>query len=369
MAKENPIPRKREGKRAPESGVSPVSREKRFPFPCPDFDPLREPDNVLAQYGLPGRPDRRTQPELFAAWHRLFERPLKFVAPAFHDRHDDLRQPEDISIGHRDSRFATSRNWSGASVLPSGGRQFVLILGEWRVPKPSVPSQCALIRQSKSFHCSTWIGLDGARRYVDASLPQVGTRQIVSIGPDGSESTTYAAWIQWWARHQKRHNLRYISSDCIRVCNGMTVIAMVWAIDPFCVAIAVRNFPDNHITIEVLHAPEVAPERGDECRIPRISGATAEWIMERPSQVSVQEPTMGFPLESFADYGSVTFSHCVAGTALAPGPATSEQTLGAPRLFRMYDVPCGDPPRSRFISIPSKTGPTSIRVDYGGLPN
>ena len=49
--------------------------------------------------------------------------------------------------------------------------------------------------------CSTWIGIDGLRRWMK-SMPQMGTTQVVGdtgeVDEHGTPLPKYFAWWQWW---------------------------------------------------------------------------------------------------------------------------------------------------------------------------
>jgi hypothetical protein len=99
---------------------------------------------------------------------------------------------------------------------------------------------------------------------------------------------------------------------------------------------------------------------------PKISGATAEWIMERPA--ILHHPHQLYPL---ADYGRMEFSGCYAAEANPalpnwPQVVGTSQKLDGERLIRMYDV-LPNPNRTRFISMAQKTSKTSAVVSYGGF--
>src|SRR5438445_378130 len=67
-----------------------------------------------------------------------------------------------------------------------------------RHPQPEPPSQQgsgAVL--DGDYRCSTWIGFDGQRRYLNSSLPQIGTAQEVVV-VDGQPTRKIYAWVQWW---------------------------------------------------------------------------------------------------------------------------------------------------------------------------
>jgi hypothetical protein len=143
---------------------------------------------------------------------------------------------------------------------------------------------------------------------------------------------------------------------------GVSVMAMVWVIDPYWVVVVFRTYaPLNEITMLVRRAPEVSLPRG-KIR-PAISGAMAEWILERPETLDLVDPK----LQLFPKYDPVKFRHCVAGTAPTAGLPTSEETLSGSRLFRLFEVPETLRPRTRFISMPTRISTTSVEIHYGGF--
>lgn len=334
-----------------------------FPFPPPDFDPLREDPK---QYGLPPLPNKDTQPELHAAWLRLFEPPHVFVPPAILETELLIRQPNIRQILPYTSRIENSANWCGASIVPHDGDQFVMLFGEWTVPVPSLPppSDQGPKGQKTRYCCVAWIGIDGNRRYLDSTLPQIGTEQVLTVDSSGQPSVACTAWFQWWGRTQVKLTRFYLTN--ITVDAGISVMALIWVINPRHVVAVFRTFaPLNQITVLVEPMPEVYLRPHQPAKVqPLISGATAEWIVERPEQPVLT----GAALEPFPNYGPVQFLHCVAGTAQTAGMPTSEETLRGPRLFRMFEVPKNHPPRIRLISMPEWTSTTSVRVHYGGFP-
>jgi hypothetical protein len=101
-------------------------------------------------------------------------------------------------------------------------------------------------------------------------------------------------------------------------------------------------------------------------RRPKISGATAEWIMERPAILN--HPNQLYHL---ADYDQMEFSGCYAAEANPELPNWPQVVgtglkLNGERLIRMYDVFL-DPNRTGFISMARKTSDTSAVVSFGGF--
>jgi len=323
---------------------------------------------------IPGEPDPITQPALRKAWGRMFEPSLEWVEPDLVDLVPHRKKPRLHVTGlpqqpeiqqfldAASTRYETSKSWAGASIVPDEGKRFVQVYGEWTVPKASIP----LGGIEPKYFSATWIGLDGDRRYLDATLPQVGTQQNTpGTDPLLPELPEYYTWFQWWAPRRIRPELWWIRG--IPVGYYDEVMGLVWVVDPKIVAVVFCNLTRKKITWFVKDAPIYSHRRHDSSLTyqPNISGATAEWIIEDPTK-EIDTTDNPHPLP-FADYAKVIFRNCVAGMATAPGAATSEKVLTAPRYKRMYEV-LQRPLRTRLISMPEpRTKTTELTVNYGGF--
>jgi len=198
--------------------------------------------------------------------------------------------------------------------------------------------------------------LDGQRNYLNSSLPQIGTWQAVTLAADGSQSPpeTYA-WFQWWALHFKDNRPGRIKGVPIETGDEVVCMVRVWR--PSVAVVYIKNLGSNKLAHFRVRAPVVNGHRFT------ISGATAEWIMERPKQLKTPD---FFPL---ADYGSVEVLQCNAVEA-HPGAAWVavgfEEILQGARFIRMYDRLNG-PQRTAFISMPKRRSDTAVRISFGGF--
>ncbi len=176
---------------------SPADRTSGFPLPPQnDRNPLKWGARKIALYGLPPKPDPVSQPRLRALWKKAFGQELNFVeyvAEAL-----DLTRPPDESlpIGASAGHFQSSDNWSGAFLDAIADRTFFQIAAEWTIPFVEVP----VGGTDTEYQCAQWIGLDGQRRYLESTLPQIGTVQDLKIAADKTVTQTNFAWTQWWAR-------------------------------------------------------------------------------------------------------------------------------------------------------------------------
>jgi hypothetical protein len=324
------------------------------PFePAPDdFNPVWASQDDLVKFGYSPRPHAEEQPQLFAAWAELFSAKLHFIELASNEKF--VGPPPQVAPPRvSETRFENSRNWSGGYLEPSGGNMFMQIFGKWTVPTPKLPAGSpANPAMQTLYDCSTWVGLDGQRRYFNSSLPQVGTEQMLTVDPNGTQTLLTRAWFQWFARNETTIDQRYIPE--VPVQPGDRVIMHLWVHGKSDVRVYCHN-----LTTHILFGfPASAPVINGAT--PVIAGATAEWVMERPT-IPGKDTMYAFP-----NYSSVTFSQCVAGAAPGPGPAGSQHVLQGTRFIRMYDV-LTNPMRTSFISMPSLVSATSLKTTYGGF--
>jgi hypothetical protein len=349
----------------PERVVADLARRFRgFPVPEGKFDPSTASPELLRQYGLPPRPDSATQPLLRRAWDRGFGRPM--LLQAFELDVDLVQQTryrlftkhlQEISIAA--TRFETSSDWSGAYITANRDKQFLQIWGMWTIPGnlkvPPAPQQGS---PGVPYVCSNWIGLDGQRRYLDSSLPQMGT--VSTLEADGT--TTAQAWTQWWARDNAGNTPVPIG---LAVEPGNEVLCVITAWDPqtvICIMVNLSLEPPVG-RIVVAKSPRVELPDGSVV-YPDIAGATAEWIMERP-QVVDSPARYNFP-----DYGETEFDLCIAvegeDVDISSWFDGLPQQLQVARRIRMFDV-LQNPARTALISMAREINIDSVRIRYGGF--
>ena len=325
------------------------------------FNPLTATAFELCKYEFP-LPDPNS-PVYSSLWRRLFSNKTIFYRPRTENQlfveeilvvTPSFTEPRLPSVG---TRWETSQNWSGGYIEPHNGNMFVEVAGSWIVP--TLPTT-----GDKGQAASIWVGLDGQRQYINSSLPQIGTTiEFSERGPKHD----YRAWYQWWVRGRLSDRPDPIRD--IKLAPGDEVFCDVQAVDPthaiVCMAqfnTSINNAPSNVFWHKMLSAP---PSLGrHKGIIPEISGATAEWIVER---VTVPKKTILLPL---LDYGTVDFKYCWASVAPQPGATPAGyQTLDGAQYIRMYDRPAG-PPLTAIISSPNrrrlKDLPDAFTVAYTG---
>jgi hypothetical protein len=349
-----------------------LDRIEDFPIPPETLDLLTATPEQLRHFGLPPRPSLREEAELYAVWRSFFVPRPTFVAADVKEIINPFTPMVRQTPGGPaifitpETRYETSRNWCGTYIEANDNKVLVQVSGRWTVARPSPPLGAPPPQdQPVVYACSTWVGLDGQRRYLDSSLPQIGTWQSVTVAPNGPPSVETYAWVQWWAKDASDNiqNIAPLEILSVPVQPGDQVLCMVRVWESSVAAVYVKNLRTNLLAHFRIRAPTVTLHGGHVHRY-KISGATAEWIMERPTHLGT---TMPYDL---ADYSSVDLLHChgaEADPALPQWPwvVGTAQVLRGARFIRMYDTPGN---RTAFISMPRRTGDTSVRVTYGGFP-
>ena len=362
--------------------VPPLCGEQQFEPSFPPFDPDL-PDADALHFGIPPSPP---DPAARQLWQRMVAPPLRILP----FRPEDVRLrsdivhgllrgfgqgedradagPEQAGAAAPPGRLASSANWSGAAILARRGERYIQVLGSWAVPA---------VRAGKGdgpWVCSTWIGLDGLRRWM-TSMPQMGTTQ--SLGDTGEGQPANFPWFQWWLRGR---SLQLPVPINIHVSPGDRVYCAVTRLPV--------NQPqpgqENHVQFffrngsTATHLVYRAPP-DDRMGAPVPSrGASAQWILERPTALhdspngKVAEGDL-YPLPDFAVAGPDSFAASLAPSPdFAPVVATLEApalapSLGfrTPRLLRMVERLRG-PARVAVIAVPSRDTVRPIRVTYRG---
>lgn len=267
-------------------------------------------------------------------------------------------------------RRGRSRNWSGAAVHATDGNLLRHVVGQWTVPNFTRPSDSA----SRTARASIWIGLDGQGRHRDAALPQIGT--VHSRAP-GDADFSHGAWVQWWDRRLDSQplGLPYTIGN-LPVAPGETIACSLEAFgpDPNCagrenedrIRVFIANLSRGKF---VMPFYMFAPAQSlTSQRIPRIGGASAQWIIERPKVFEADPETGDHETLVFPEYDALRFETC--GTAAAPDLDAETAAWGdleSARLISMYDrrEQAG---RTRMLSGPAPNGwaNRSLRMRYGG---
>jgi hypothetical protein len=283
-------------------------------------------------------------------WDELFTPLPRFVPAVFSLLAAPMRISEQLRMTTSGRREA-SLNWSGAYITPHGGLQLTEVWGRWEVPSVSAPAGTV---GTPEFRSSVWIGLDGQRRYLDSSLPQIGTAQFL----DAPGEPPFSIWWQWWLRGDPTTYDPVILST--NVTHGHRMRAYLRVTNETHVDFFIKNRTTNQ-AFQVFNVE--SPTDGNTGAPVKVSGATAEWIVERPTDSN------GEPYQ-LPDYTDVEFTSCFGVAAqLPPGGVPGlgrEQTLDGARLISMYQVE-RNPSRRVTISKPERPDVDNFLTSYVDL--
>ncbi|MFB9264943.1 G1 family glutamic endopeptidase [Bradyrhizobium erythrophlei] len=310
-----------------------VTDSTRSVRPPPGFDPLKAPQEELKTLGFPKRPDPALQPAEYAFWQEMFAPPVQFEAFDFEvlPPVPTLRRRFFVPLPRRQS----SSNWSGVYITPRDGTVFSSIWGKFQVPTPNPPAGG---RATEKYHSSTWIGLDGQRRYYRSTLPQIGTAQNIDPG-SGAPKKSFSAWWQWWVRDVPAQAYPTTLASPEIHAGDLIMCFMQVADDRTGVSFVITNLTTSRSVQFFQTAP--LTDAGHPFKVP---GATAEWVMERPADAP--DPT---PLQ-LPDYGTVDFHDCGAMAINMDTGQMVERNLSAATPMDMYVVR-QKPERTVKISI------------------
>lgn len=331
--------------------------------PAAGFDPLTASDRALEENGLPPRPPAAAR-EQMDFWRELMSPPLVLLEPKFGPPVSPPKvaakptlmakaaarpaggAPRRVFAGR--GHVENSRNWSGAYLQRPIGQKFTFVAGSWTVPTPSVPTVPPVAGDPDDifrdqYRSSTWVGLGGHRSYPHVSMPQLGTKQYVKM-VGGVPTVELGAWWQWWSTHD---GIDEMPIDNIPVAPGHRVLASILVVSADEVIYYMKNQTTGAFTWFLVQAPPDSEP----------IGATAEWVVERPTW-----PQATFP-SRMPKLTDVTFTHCIAlsGPRII-GPQTLHR-LDEARFIRMQER-FDTPSRSALISMPTRLGPTSLGVAY-----
>jgi hypothetical protein len=321
--------------------VAEVARTTRFFAPPKGRLGARATDPAfLERHGLPPEPAPELPRTVHAVWKRLLAPSLTFEKAGF--------SAGGWLPGSSHGGSATteaSENWSGAYVKPKRGEMITELYGIWRVPKPRPRRNGPADLEYRS---STWIGVDGQRRYYHSSLPQIGTAQFVANAVGRPQRPKVFAWWQWWLSD---HSSPPVDLS-LPVAVGDTIGAHLRVVRRDRVRFFIANLT-RKVALAAFECP--APPRD----VPlEVSGATAAWITERPSELD------GGPLYVLPDCGSVRFEACLALSSAAPGaPPRTLHTLTGATFIDMYERRAR-PYRTHRVSRARRDGESELTTDF-----
>jgi hypothetical protein len=342
-------------------------RTTTYPVPSPHFDPRTATPEQLAHFGFPPKPDRKTNPQVYDLWIKLFSPPLSFVGvdktfplASIDQEFDVFDSPSPLPTFS--TRYESSSNWSGGYITSRDGQMFTELYGSWQVPTSSVPTGAT--GAVSNYRSSAWIGLDGQRSYLNSSLPQIGTVQYIDAS--GTQMVPKAStWFQWW----QPHVIRPPVTLPLPVEPGDLITSSLIVLDETHVQFLIKNQTTGVLLLPfIVKAPQVNLKNPPTVKQLKIAGATAEWILERPSEIIITVADGSIylrrgPLRDLPDYGTEVFDNCLAVSASKPGEPGRTQILAGARLIDMFKLE-NNPNRTTFISTAKPEGDQTITTSF-----
>ncbi|MCJ1403993.1 hypothetical protein MMC11_007217 [Xylographa trunciseda] len=174
-----------------------------------------------------------------------------------------------------------SRNWAGAILDSPADQTFDFVYGRFTVPNVSPPPGSG----DGSWGSSAWVGLSGVS---SNGFIQTGINLNVNSN-SGTTTQSFAAWYEWLPGYAAVVDMAVSVGDEI----ALTVNSNS---DGSAGTITIENLSNGQYFNTVLTPP--VPNDN-------INATTAEWIVE--------DYFLNGDLVSLADFGTLTFTDCVAG--------------------------------------------------------
>jgi len=270
--------------------------------PPADLNLLEADDQTLIRYGLPLKPRGRSAPRAMRTWERLLGRGFVRVQPQLRERPERKVNPGQGAAGPT----TTSNVWSGG-VLQQSTDPFNYIFGQWVVPTVLPLTDTG----DGDWWSVTWVGLDG---WDGSDVLQAGTAQHVSRSGK-TVKTEYFAWYEWYPNS-------WIEFSKFTVEPGDTVAVTVSFDGVDGAGLHWGSTTISNVTRGKSTSVRFNPPAGTT-----FLGATAEWIMERPSFGTPAVPA------TLPQYGEVVFTDGLVCTA--------KSTLDASAAFPVNMDPGG----------------------------
>jgi hypothetical protein len=261
---------------------------------APDgFIPLAASPRELLAYGYPPRPDPLHQPRLHALWTKMMSRPMRIIEPQFAVMAKKARGQK------RDYGLPAGNGWCGSVALASSTSvahpnapvpdAVTYVVGQWVVPHivGPKPGNCM---------CACWVGIDGGGSAEGASgdILQAGTTQQIIANSHGGGDYSSFAWCEWYPGDPS-------TITNLAVSPGDTMFCSICVSSPTAAVIHLLNVTTGVGTTFTKTAPTSVD--GQQV-IVRLSGASAEWIVEA---------TVGAHVD-LGRFGDIFFDNCLAGT-------------------------------------------------------
>jgi hypothetical protein len=267
------------------------------------FDALSASDEVLANYGLPPRPDADANPKAYASWAKAIGASKIRIVPTLvqTNRYHGPAKAGESKVDNVGT--GTSYNWSGflnlSGATNRGSTSFYYIISDFVTP---VARQAFGACTGGWDYGSSWVGIDG---WNSPDVLQAG------IGYDAycsgsTTSTYYNVWYEWYPAGSVGINLPIAPGDDFFVEVWSTSTTQGYAY-------VVNESTDQYVDIGFTAPSGTALE-----------GNSAEWIVERPTVNGAYATLTNYVDDVFWDANAYTF----AGVNYQPSSASSYAITG-----------------------------------------
>jgi hypothetical protein len=321
-----------------------------YPAPPEGFDPLAAPEEELAAYGIPLRPDKAQDPDGYRQWTQLamlMSNPRSRWYGELKPRkvHGSLAVASTAADAAQGTTFAASsavgHNWSGVvNTLPgtkwSSTKSFSWVQGKFNVP---VPQQAfgpgGNVCYDDNAQAAFWVGLGGfSLKGVNLgkqnNVAQTGVDINSSCDSLGIRGSGEVAWVEWYPGP---------SAELFDVNPGDDIWVYVQSNSSTSASFTIADATIQQVASFAITAPTGANCPNPPCET---VGNEAEYIVERPSDDSSTANGL-YPLANYGwSFWNFSRARAFTGVYYYPGE-TSAAT---------YDVSMTDDSGKQIISAP-----------------
>lgn len=234
--------------------------------PPDGFNPLKVSNTELVKYGLPSRPDKKTQPKLRTQWESTMSRALSFVIPKF-----DTKGRTHIHLSEKPTASTTPLGNFLVGALKEGlpaGETIVTVTAKWSVPNIHPPKAGDGLKDG-TYECSAWVGIDGFYPRPIASIAALLAGTTTRVVVSGGQITLQEVWA--WSEFYPAFEIVYADFS-VKPGDLVNFVVCGEAGSPNG-QVGLVNLSTNTTVTRQVSQPSGMP----------LGGATAEWVMETTS--------------------------------------------------------------------------------------
>jgi len=314
--------------------AEPASREvplnlpgaRTFMDPPAGFNPLTAPDESLAFYGFPPRPDAVKSPDTFATWQKAMLASQTHVVPTLEQTQifHGPAQNKAVSLDNTSSSY----NWSGYVLTNKAtsysSASYYFLVSDYVVP---IAEQAFGACTGAWDYSSTWAGMDG---WKNGDVLQAGTESDALCYNNGADkSAYYSAWYEWYPYGEVR-------IGNFPIAPGDDLFVEVWSTGSTSGHAYIVDYNTNTYVNIAFSAPPGT----------HLVGNSAEWVVERPGISGGLATLTNYISDALWSADAYDFGYHTS----APGTPGLSTSIPVQMLDNKGDV----------ISYPSLIGPSAF---------